>query len=987
MSLKKTILLFLSIALFLPNLSYAQQEEKTSIRSSVRTNRAYDFYQQGEYQKATKNLDEALRIDPKNEKTRKLKIEICIKQNDIPCADEETKYLLKNNPESAYGYYYQARIYDELDYQKKTFETSFIGFRYPGLSSAEGEFLFNIMLKNAQTPNDIKKIERWMESSLTSKRVKPEFYAMAYERLIEYDLIDDKPRQARLLVGTYYKTIGTPPEEKRIFWADLFSAHNEYNTAYMLIKDLPSEGRVFEMQINSLLSAQRYQEAAKLGEKYIKTVSRPSEDLWYGLANLYDRAGLMESEYYTIYQGIKRTSKNDKLVNRFYIDLLSLRSIWESENNINAKKINEKLNENEVIYLSRMSKAYKKQLGYTNKLIKGGHFSKKEKKMMQKTIALFNNNGDWREYARELLLGKKGSEARAEGIKAAGVGAGAGVQADLEGLLIKKLGRKSLQESTRAKELNNLARVYMKQGNTTEADKALNRAIKKSDEDDADAILGIAQSYADMKNYEKAIEICKKLLKKHPNHINTLTLTAYSYMQLDKEIYAIPYLKKAYNLLPTPERQAKKTHFSQELGHLYSATNQPKTALNYWNIYLEQRKSYEVSMSATVSATMIKNVSLAEEYLNQVNVNNLSTEGQADYWAIKADLLNKQNEKLVAGSAYRVALSIAPTGSLWATYAYNQKAIKDYEEAEYALFRALDYEPNSFTYLTDMTYLQKEMNQWPEARMYAHQALDLPKEDTLEDGKQRYDLKTVLTPMERHFKFYGADGVRLDSGTFAPGTGIIPNASYTGYGGIEGYYMPWLDDSKRKLAVKGRVFWSNYDQSFRKVKDLMAAGLGLRYQPWQKYQFFLSGERIIPIGSQTKEDWLLLANGSLQDGLEYEYIKDDWSFYSLFAQAGYLTEASIPLASATLELGHHFKLFHGRQFAGAIAPMVGSEAVAYDKDTRFDAMVGLVLKTWHWENDIRPHRLHARLAILRRKKLGGNVNDDNTTHLRLELFF
>ncbi|MBT7282952.1 MAG: tetratricopeptide repeat protein, partial [Elusimicrobiaceae bacterium] len=71
--MKKTILLFLSIALFLPNLSYAQQEEKTSIRSSVRTNRAYDFYQQGEYQKATKNLDEALRIDPKNEKTRKLK--------------------------------------------------------------------------------------------------------------------------------------------------------------------------------------------------------------------------------------------------------------------------------------------------------------------------------------------------------------------------------------------------------------------------------------------------------------------------------------------------------------------------------------------------------------------------------------------------------------------------------------------------------------------------------------------------------------------------------------------------------------------------------------------------------------------------------------------------------------------------------------------------------------------------------------------------
>lgn len=982
MTIKKSLLILVGIMLILPSISDAQKKE--SIRSSVRTNRAYSLYEKGEYLKASSIVDESLRINPNDERARKLKIEICIKQDDVPCIDENAKEMLKNNPESPYGYYYQAKIYDELEYHKRTFETSFIGFKYPGLTMAEQEFLFGIMLKNAKEESDIKKVERWMESSLESKRFNPTFYKMAYGRLIEYDLINDRPRQAKKLLKTYYETVGDPTEEKKVFWATLFDAHNEYDTGYMLVKDLPSRGRVFELQINLLLNAQRYTEAAALGEKYIRSLPSVTEELWYGLANLYDTAGLMESEFYTVYRGIRNVPKSELLFSRFYIDLLSLRSLWEAKNDINAQKINEKLNKNEIIYLDRMSKSYEKQLEYSNKLLKGNYLNKGEKKLLTETLSLFADNADWRTYARETLLGKRGVDEDYEGIKS--VDGEPVDQTNLEELIVKKLGRKALQQDTRARELNNLARVYMQQGNTEEADRILNNAIAESSDKDADIILGIAQSYADMENYEKAIDICNKILEKHPDHIGTLMLAGYSYMQLENYQNSIPYLEKTYNLLPT-ERHAKRIHLSQELGHLYSSTGQPKPALGYWEKYLANKKSYNVLMSATISATLSDNVSLASDYLEKVNVNDLDTNGQADYWAIRASLLRKQKEKLIAGQAYRVALSIAPSGSLWATYSYNQRDIKDYETAEYALLRALDYEPDSFTFRTDMTYLQKDMDDWPKARTYAHEALDLPKEDTLEDGNQRYDLKNVLTPMERHFKFYAADVVRLDSGTFAPGTGIIPNASYTGYGGVEGYYTPWLDDKKRKLAVKGRVFWSNYDQSFRKVKDLMAGAIGLRYQPFQKYQLFVSGERIIPIGSLTQQDWLLLANGSLQDGLEYEYLRRNWSFYSLYAQAGYLTETSIPLASATLELGHHFKLFHGRQFAGAIAPMIGSEAVTYDKDTRFDAMAGLVLKTWHWETDIRPHRLHARLAILRRKKLGGNVNDDNATHLRLELFF
>ncbi len=983
MKLKTLILILISIVLITTNISYAQE----SIRSSVRTNRAYALYEKGDYQKASTSLDESLKINPADEKARKLKIEICLKQNDVPCADYNAKQLIEYHPESAYGYYYQAKIYDELAYQKKTFETAFVGFRYPGLSSAEEEFLFNVMLKNADDKSDIGKIEKWMESTLNSKRFKPEFYAMAYEKLIEHELVKNNPRKAKKLLSSYYKTFGEPSEEKKIFWASMFNSHNEYNTAYMLVKDLPSQGRIYEAQMEYLVNAQRYKEAGYLAEKYFGTFSYLTEDQWYQLADIYDQAGLMEADFGAVYEGIAKLRKANALVPRFYIDLLSLRALWEAKNYPETlEDFEKKLTDQEKKYLERASKSYKKQLVYAQKLLKSKKPTKDGQKILRDTLKLFEENGDWRSYARSVIFDKSKSN---QGLIQSSVieDQGTTKTSDMESLLIKKLGRKSLRKNARTEEMTNLARVYMQKGNTKEADRILNNAIERSADEQTVVILGIAQSYADLENYEKAIEICKKLLKKHPNDIDTLTLTAYSYIQLENYKKATQYLEKAYALLPNA-RQAKKVTFTKQLANLYAQTNQPEVALEFWEKYLQKNKSNEAYLSAAITASLLKNVPLSSEYLTNVNVNNLSTNDQAEYWKLRASNFNKKAKtRRVAGGVYRVALALEVSDSLWATYSYNQSAIGNLDVAEDALFRAMYLKPNDFTYLSDMTYLQKRMGKWPEAKMHAHKALDLPKEDTLEDGNRRYDLKTTLSPMERHFKFYAADVVRLDTGTFAPGTGILPNASYTGYGGIEGYYTPWLDDSKRKLAVKGRVFWSNYDKSFRKVKDLMAAGLGVRYQPFQKYQLFLSGERIIPIGSDTREDWLLLMNGSLQDGLEYEYLKKGWSFYSLYAQAGYLTETSIPLASATLEAGHHFKLFHGRQFAGAIAPIIGSETVTYDKDTRFDAMVGLILKTWHWENDIRPHRLHARLAILRRKKLGGNVNDDNATHLRLELFF
>jgi tetratricopeptide (TPR) repeat protein len=117
----------------------------------------------------------------------------------------------------------------------------------------------------------------------------------------------------------------------------------------------------------------------------------------------------------------------------------------------------------------------------------------------------------------------------------------------------------------------------------------------------------------------------------------------------------------------------------------------------------------------------------------------------------------------------------------------------------------------------------------------------------------------------------------------AESTGLIPSQ-----GGVEVSWRPpvvGLRD-ERTLDVFARVLWSNQPGSLRIDNASRQGGIGVRYKPLREQSFYLSAERLVGIGDNAQDDWLLRASYGWSDGYEMRANQDAWNYTTLFADVG-----------------------------------------------------------------------------------------------------
>ena len=129
----------------------------------------------------------------------------------------------------------------------------------------------------------------------------------------------------------------------------------------------------------------------------------------------------------------------------------------------------------------------------------------------------------------------------------------------------------------------------------------------------------------------------------------------------------------------------------------------------------------------------------------------------------------------------------------------------------------------------------------------------------------------------------GGNADRASTIAGAESTGLIPSQ-----GGVEVSWRPpvvGLRD-ERTLDVFARVLWSNQPGSLRVDNASRQGGIGVRYKPLRDQSFYLSAEKLVAIGDNAQNDWLVRASYGWSHGYEMRANQSSWNYTTLFVDLG-----------------------------------------------------------------------------------------------------
>jgi hypothetical protein len=97
---------------------------------------------------------------------------------------------------------------------------------------------------------------------------------------------------------------------------------------------------------------------------------------------------------------------------------------------------------------------------------------------------------------------------------------------------------------------------------------------------------------------------------------------------------------------------------------------------------------------------------------------------------------------------------------------------------------------------------------------------------------------------------------------------------------------------ERTLDVFARMLWSTDPRSLRIQSNSQQGGIGLRFKPLREHSLYFAVEKLIKIGDNSQDDWLLRASYGWVDGYEMRPTQNAWNYTSLFADLGVFTDRS-----------------------------------------------------------------------------------------------
>lgn len=375
----------------------------------------------------------------------------------------------------------------------------------------------------------------------------------------------------------------------------------------------------------------------------------------------------------------------------------------------------------------------------------------------------------------------------------------------------------------------------------------------------------------------------------------------------------------------------------KELGYLYAEEAEYAKAAKSWEKYLSFEYDPVIAFRFGKMQRLIGRIDDALETLEAIVPNDLSPTLQAERLdeLAKIYVQKEQLDKAVAALIEASAIELSPhrhyrLGLIYRTQEKQEDYIYHLEQANaldpgnntYAVALGYAYkdaakhketselfeevvvrDPDYLKLYEELGYMFLYLIDNDEAVEWFKRSIDNEPLYPVHTDEEREELVRTVTRMKQEvgkltnrFDLTLYQSLRTDSREqFTTTGGTIGGGSLPSQGGVEFSYQPPLLGfrNERVFQVFGRMLWSTEPRSLKFVEDSLQGGIGARYKPLRTHNLFLSAERLIEIGDDAVNDWLLRLLYSWNYGFDLRPGKPFWNYTLLYGDLGYFVEDNL----------------------------------------------------------------------------------------------
>ncbi|WP_421791234.1 NfrA family protein [Hyphobacterium sp.] len=180
--------------------------------------------------------------------------------------------------------------------------------------------------------------------------------------------------------------------------------------------------------------------------------------------------------------------------------------------------------------------------------------------------------------------------------------------------------------------------------------------------------------------------------------------------------------------------------------------------------------------------------------------------------------------------------------------------------------------------------------------------------ETADEHEERlYRLRRQVEQLEG--RTYGVVFASYRDGS-APTAISLPETgpNETQLGGEFGWRPDALNTANTGLTLFGRGYASADAGTIQLNEESLQFGAGARWKPFASHDFYLSGERLIAGGDLARDAWLLRASYGWSDGLDWNPVRSNWNYTTVFADLAYIPDNPEFLSAyASVRQGRRFQ--------------------------------------------------------------------------------
>lgn len=409
----------------------------------------------------------------------------------------------------------------------------------------------------------------------------------------------------------------------------------------------------------------------------------------------------------------------------------------------------------------------------------------------------------------------------------------------------------------------------------------------------------------------------------------TLYYIAQCYRKLGQAAIAVNYLELAERDAQHLDAATLKAVYD-DLGFDYSAEGKELEAAAAWRNSLGVRYDAPVALElalaerrlgkpdeAQTTARAIPDAELpVAQRVKRAELIAALLEGKRQFAAARAALLEADELEPTPERAYRLGLLAQHAGDAIEavgdfekavardpdSFLYTQSLAFAYRragrtrQAEELLLRIVARYPDQTAAYRELAYTQLALGRESDAATTLRQAIDVQLATTpASQGEDAADalaaMRSEYRTLTRRFASTVYESYRPSGGPAVGGTlsgGAIPSD-----GGAEFWYFPAgaLHRNDAALQFGARLLWTTAVNGQAIDHQSEQAGVSVRYKPLTRADLFVGAERLIKVGADSRNDWLLRGSFGLGNEVEWQAHKTHWNYWQFYADAGYFVSA------------------------------------------------------------------------------------------------